>query len=151
LYARRSIFQEYQENRGSVGRLRCFTKVASFHLRSETSEFRKFQENLDLSSPNKRSADNIAFGAGGLSCGKRMHSSTRTQETVDMTTISEAAAARIAVDAFTEGLVAALTAKNIEVKGDELRAIVSDYVATPDRGEYQGLKAALREHLAATA
>ena len=36
-----------------------------------------------------------------------------------MTTISEAAAARIAVDAFTEGLVAALTAKNIEVKGDD--------------------------------
>jgi hypothetical protein len=68
-----------------------------------------------------------------------------------MTTITEADAARIAVDAFTEGLVAALSARNIEVKGDDLRAIVSDYVATPDRGEYQGLKAALREHLAATA
>jgi hypothetical protein len=68
-----------------------------------------------------------------------------------MKTISEADAARIAVDAFTEGLVVALTAKNLEVKGDELRAMVSDYVATPDRGEYQGLKAALREHLAATA
>ena len=68
-----------------------------------------------------------------------------------MTTISEADAARIAVDAFTEGLVAALVAKKHEVKGDEIRAIVSAYVATPDRGEYQGLKAALREHLAATA
>jgi hypothetical protein len=54
-----------------------------------------------------------------------------------MTTISEAdAAARIAVDAFTEGLVAALTANNLEVKGDDLRAIVLAYVATPDRGEY---------------
>ena len=34
-----------------------------------------------------------------------------------MTTISEAAAARIAVDAFTEGLVAALTAKNTRSRG----------------------------------
>ena len=68
-----------------------------------------------------------------------------------MTTINEAAAARIAVDAFTEGVVAALTAKNHVIKGDDIRAIVSDYVATPDRGEYQGLKAVLREHLAATA
>ena len=68
-----------------------------------------------------------------------------------MTTISEADAARIAVDAFTEGLVVALTANNLEVKGDDLRAIVLAYVATPDRGEYQGLKAALRDHLAATA
>jgi len=68
-----------------------------------------------------------------------------------MKTISEADAARIAVDAFTEGLVAALTANNLEVKGDDLRAIVLTYVAMPDRGEYQGLKAALRDHLAATA
>lgn len=68
-----------------------------------------------------------------------------------MTTINEAEAARIAVDAFTEGVVAALTAKKLAIKGDDIRAIVSDYVATPDRGEYQGLKAVLRGHLAATA
>jgi hypothetical protein len=68
-----------------------------------------------------------------------------------MTTINEAEAARIAIDAFTEGVVAALAAKNLAIKGDDIRAIVSDYVATPDRGEYQGLKAVLREHLAATA
>lgn len=68
-----------------------------------------------------------------------------------MTTITEADAARIAVDAFTEGIVAALTAKNLAVKGDEIRSIAADYVATPDRGEYRGLKAALREYLAATA
>lgn len=68
-----------------------------------------------------------------------------------MTTINEAEAARIAVDAFTEGVVAALTAKNLAVKGDDILAIVSDYAASPDGGEYQGLKAILRKHLAATA
>jgi hypothetical protein len=68
-----------------------------------------------------------------------------------MTTITEADASRIAVDAFTEGVVAALTAKNLVLNGDDIRAIVSAYAVTPDRGEYQGLRAALREHLAATA